>query len=237
MQVKRDNVKPSGTWKFDKEVADCFEDMLRRSIPDYPVMRELIYRFGSRTLTGKREPVVVDIGCSNGLAVQRFAESFPDARFILRDVSEDMVRAARERYPDESRFDIACANVADAYPLGMADLCLMVLTLQFTPVEERQAILRKAYRRMKRGGALILVEKVLGDGQKAEEELTAIYYDLKREHEYTQEQIDAKRLSLRHVMEPLKAEWDVEILKKAGFSDVFQFWQCLNFCGWIAYKD
>ena len=38
-------------------------------------------------------------------------------------------------------------------------------------------------------------------------------------------------------MEPLKAEWDVEILRKAGFSYVFQFWQCLNFCGWIAYKD
>ena len=237
MPEKRDNLKPSGTWRFDKQVADCFEDMLSRSIPDYPVMRNLVYRFGSRVLRGRPAPTVVDLGCSNGLAVQRFAETFPDAHFILRDVSEDMVQAARERYPDESRFDIACDNIADAYPLCMADLCLLVLTLQFTPVEERQAILQKVYRRMKPGGALILVEKVLGDGQKAEEELTAIYYDLKEEHNYTREQIAAKRLSLRHVMEPLKAEWDVEILRKAGFSHVFQFWQCLNFCGWIAYKD
>ena len=237
MSVKHDNLMPNKSWKFDKNVADCFEDMLSRSIPDYSVMRDLVYRFGSRVLQDKLSPTIVDLGCSDGLAIQRFTEAFPNAHFILRDVSADMIEAAKERYPEERRFDIARSDIADAYPLCMADLCLSVLTLQFTPIEERQAILQKAYHRMNHGGALIMVEKVLGDGQKAEEELTAIYYDLKEEHNYTREQIAAKRLSLRHVMEPLKAEWDVELLRKAGFSHVFQFWQCLNFCGWIAYKD
>ena len=38
---KYDDIEPKEKWEFDEEVADCFENMLERSIPDYENMRKL----------------------------------------------------------------------------------------------------------------------------------------------------------------------------------------------------
>ena len=63
-----------------------------------------------------------------------------------------------------------------------------------------------------------------------------LYYEMKRENGYTDEQIMSKRRSLENVLSPLKAEWSVDMMRTAGFRQVDMFWRCLNFCGWIAVK-
>lgn len=63
-----------------------------------------------------------------------------------------------------------------------------------------------------------------------------LYYQMKRENGYTDEQIMAKRRSLENVLSPLEPEWNEDLLKEAGFRRVQMFWRCLNFCGWIAVK-
>ena len=35
--------EPGGAWAFDQDVADCFDDMLARSIPQYVEMRRACY--------------------------------------------------------------------------------------------------------------------------------------------------------------------------------------------------
>ena len=42
--MKKDVIVADGKWTFDKNVTDCFDDMLSRSIPDYNTMRELTIR-------------------------------------------------------------------------------------------------------------------------------------------------------------------------------------------------
>ena len=63
-----------------------------------------------------------------------------------------------------------------------------------------------------------------------------LYYEMKRENGYTDEQIMSKRRSLENVLSPLKADWSVDMMRTAGFRQVDMFWRCLNFCGWIAVK-
>lgn len=63
-----------------------------------------------------------------------------------------------------------------------------------------------------------------------------LYYEMKRENGYTEAQIMDKRRSLENVLSPLKAGWNVDMLRVAGFRKVDMFWRCLNFCGWIAVK-
>ncbi len=43
-----DNVTPKQKWEFDADVANCFANMLERSIPDYRSMRSLVYELGER---------------------------------------------------------------------------------------------------------------------------------------------------------------------------------------------
>lgn len=66
--------------------------------------------------------------------------------------------------------------------------------------------------------------------------MVELYYDMKRRNGYSEEQIMDKRRSLENVLSPLKPEWNVDMLRTAGFDKVDMFWRCLNFCGWIAVK-
>lgn len=49
---------------------------------------------------------------------------------------------------------------------------------------------------------------------------------------HTEEQIS----SLEGVLVPVQSNWNVDMMKKAGFRIVDQFWGYLNFAGWVAVK-
>ena len=64
----------------------------------------------------------------------------------------------------------------------------IVLTLQFTPIEYRQKIIQSIYNSLEPGGALILVEKVLGSNYALDSMMVDEYYRIKADNAYTQEQ-------------------------------------------------
>lgn len=115
-------------------------------------------------------------------------------------------------------------------------LILSILTVQFTPIEQRHKILSGFYDSLNEGGALIYVEKVLGDTTDVNEMLVKSYYETKANNGYTKEQIESKRLSLEGVLVPITAKWNEDLLRKSGFSQVECFWRSLNFAGWVAVK-
>lgn len=123
------------------------------------------------------------------------------------------------------------------YPPVEASLTLCVLTLQFTPIEHRQRILRDAFRHAAPGGALVLVEKVLGADADLDELMVDLYLDMKRRSGYTEDQIQRKKLSLEGVLVPVTASWNEELLRMAGFRQVDCFWRWLNFAAWVAVKE
>jgi tRNA (cmo5U34)-methyltransferase len=117
-----------------------------------------------------------------------------------------------------------------------SSLVLSVLTLQFTPIEYRQQIVRRVFESLAPGGAFILVEKVLGATAKLDEAFVNLFLNIKRENGYSDEQIDRKRMSLEGVLVPVTARWNEELLHQEGFTSVDCFWRHLNFAGWVAVK-
>ena len=91
----KDNVLPDGKWEFNSEVAACFANMLERSIPDYKSMRALSYKAGEKFI--QPDTLIVDAGCSTGLAVEPFVVKYCDQNdFLLVDNAPAMVEACRE---------------------------------------------------------------------------------------------------------------------------------------------
>lgn len=238
-QVK-DQVMPNEKWVFDDNVTKCFPNMLARSIPGYEQMRELTFAVGSKYLEPGKISTIVDVGSSNGLGVEPFMKKYgASLRVWLADNSEPMIEDAKTRYEGWCNCGVVhadCMDLITEYPQAKANLTLCTLTLQFTPLEERQQIIRKMYNHTIDGGALILVEKVQGQSAKMDDMLTELYYNTKRANGYNEEQIMAKRKSLRGVLVPLKPEWNEQLLKEAGFKNVQMFWRNLNFCAWVAEK-
>lgn len=238
MQVIEDRVTPSGQWAFDADVTDAFDDMLRRSIPQYEVMRQACFDLGCRYVKPKTD--IVDLGCSRGEALDPFVRRFgAHNRFTGVEVSPPMLEASRERfkgYCDTGLMRLLPLDLRTDYPAVQASLTLCVLTLQFTPMEHRQRILRDVFASTIQGGAMILVEKVLGGSCELDEAFKANYYGLKSANGYSQDQIDRKRLSLEGVLVPVTAIWNEQLLHGAGFEEVDCFWRWMNFGGWIAIK-
>lgn len=235
----RDEVRLEGKWNFDDDVTLAFEDMLQRSIPAFAQMRELCFDLGCRFVRDKT--CILDLGCSRGGAMAPFVDRCgATVQHVGVEVSPPMLAACRERF--KGFIDCGVVQVRDddlrkTYPPVRASLTLCVLTLQFVPIEHRQRIVRRMWEHTLPGGAVILVEKVLGSCHETDELLTSAYWDLKVANGYGRDDVERKRASLEGVLVPVTAGWNEELLRSAGFRQVERFWQILNFCGWIAVKD
>lgn len=237
-EVAKDEVMPEGKWAFDEEVTSSFDNMLQRSIPQYDVMRKATFDLACRYIQPGTD--IVDLGCSRGEALAPLIERFgAHNRFLGIDVSEPMLEASQKRFEGYIKcnvVDIRKFDLREGYPPAKASVTLSILTLQFTPIEYRQRILRDIWKATLPGGALILVEKVLGATAELDQNFVDVYYSHKSDCGYSQDQIERKRLSLEGVLVPVTAKWNEELLRNAGFQDVDCFWRWMNFAGWLAIK-
>ena len=234
-----DKTEPAGSWVFDAAVADAFDDMLQRSIPQYEVMRAAVISVGERFV--QRDSYIVDLGCSRGESLAPFVKRFGAYNMFLGiEVSQPMIAIARDRF--KGMIAAGCVEVRDLdlrreYPRVPTSLTLAILTLQFVPIEYRQRVVREAYKATVPGGALVLVEKILGATAEVDNIFVTHYHALKRDHGYSQESVDRKALSLEGVLVPVTAQWNAELLRQAGFTTIECFWRWMNFAGWVAIKD
>lgn len=230
---------PQGTrWEFDQSVADVFDDMLRRSIPQHDVMRAAVNEVARAFV--KPGTDVIDLGCSRGETLAPLIHEFGDAvRYIACDVSRPMLEICRERFADQIRYgmmDVRECDLRRDFPAGRASVIFSVLTLQFTPIEYRRRIVEAARDHLVEDGALILVEKVVGRSARLDRMLDDIYLRFKAENGYTQEEIARKKLSLEGVLVPLDAGQNRAMLQESGFRSVECFWRWMNFAAWVAVR-
>lgn len=236
--MNKDLVVPEDKWKFNSEVTGCFDDMLERSIPQYDIMRKAVTDLAKNYVKNKTD--IVDLGASKGDAIDPLIQEFGAYnRYILCETSKPMLEVCRTRF--KGLIDVNVVAVRDIdlrtdFPYSNASVILSVLTLMFIPINYRQNILRKCYEMLNEGGALIVVEKVLGNSAEIDKIMIDLYHNKKNENGYDQEAIVRKSLSLEGVLVPLTAKWNEMLLYEAGFRFVDSFWRWMNFAGWIAIK-
>lgn len=231
-----------GRWEFNEEVAAKFDDMLQRSIPNYEDMRRMVTRAACNlveSLTISGPPSVVDLGASRGAALAPIIDQMGHgARYLAYDVSEPMLAACQERFRDCGYLvGVNKHDLREGIPREArgAAVMLSVLTMQFIPIEYRQRVLQQVAYSLRPGGALILVEKVLGATAELDSLEVDLYYDVKRGHGYSEEAITRKKMSLEGVLVPLTARMNEDLILAAGFSGVDCVWAWSNFRAWVAY--
>jgi tRNA (cmo5U34)-methyltransferase len=226
------------SWVFDEGVAKVFDDMLERSIPDYANMRDLCFRLGKNFVT--YQDSIVDLGASRGNAIAPFIDCFgPSNHYYLIEKSEPMYNILQSRFchlmgtTDVRIYRDDIRDIMWDLPIC---LTLSVLTMQFVPITARQRILDNIAQHTVRGGAFIMVEKVLGETGRMDDLFVKEYHHMKERNGYSQEEITRKALQLENVLIPVTVSYNMEMLRKAGFREVEIFWKSLNFVGIVAIK-
>jgi len=237
-EIFRDNRGEVSDFNFGKPVADVFDDMLERSVPFYAEVQRMIGEMACDFAVAGTN--IYDLGCSTGTTlISLDAVLCPEVRFIGVDYSEEMLRKCELKTAQRGTtrpIELRCCDLNKGVLVENASLVVMVLTLQFIRPLYRDKLIGAILSGLNENGALILVEKVLGEDSLFNRLFIKYYYDLKMRNGYSQLEISRKREALENVLVPYKLMENREMLLRAGFrySDVFFKW--CNFCGIIAVK-
>ena len=223
---------------FDESVVNVFPDMIKRSVPGYATIINMIGNLAERY--AQRDSDCYDLGCSLGAATLAMRHRIQSAncRIIGVDNSQAMIARCEQVIAADSAevdVDLHCADLCE-FPISNASIVVLNFTLQFIPVQKRAAILRKIYDGLKPNGVLILSEKLAFDDEQHQALMIELHHNFKRSNGYSDLEIAQKRTSIENVLIPETLATHRQRLKNAGFSSVDVWFQCFNFASIIAIK-
>jgi len=224
---------------FGEQTAEVFDDMLSRSVPFYDEVQCMIVEIIA-TLVGD-EPLIYDLGCSTGttllMLASRLREKQP--RLVGVDSSPSMLSRGRAKF-ERSEFSPQVTweqcDLNESLFSEPADAFIMNLTLQFIRPLQREPLVARLYDKLKSGGSLILVEKVVADDSLLNRIYIEKYHAFKKRKGYSDLEIAQKRESLENVLIPYRISENLELLRRCGFVSPDTFFRWYNFAGFIGIK-
>ena len=221
---------------FDANVANVFDDMVRRSVPGYQSMIEMI---GLCVKTyGQDHTNYYDLGTSTGATAVAIGVNniHQNTQIIAVDNSPSMIDKCTKTLNNKvDHAQVICADI-ETLEIENASLVVLNLTLQFITPDNRQALIDKIYQGLNKGGALIISEKIHFNDPQKQQQMTQLHLDFKRANGYSELEIAAKRQSIENVLITDSQETHLERLQIAGFSTQACHFQCLNFACFLAVK-
>ena len=245
-EKENENAK-SGSFRFDARVADVFSDMISRSVPGYlqilDMLPTLVKQYRQQSIG---EQNYYDLGCSLGAGMLAIAKGVndssttttePSVNIIGIDNSEAMLAQAETTLApfNQYNFELITQDIQKT-DINNAAMVLMNFTLQFIPLVERDALIKKIYDGLLPNGTLVLSEKIKFDDPKEQQALIDIHHQYKADQGYSQLEIAQKRDAIEDVLIPETLAKHTERLSRAGFSVITPWVQNLQFISILAVK-
>jgi tRNA (cmo5U34)-methyltransferase len=223
-------------FRFDKEVVEVFDDMVRRSVPGYDSMIQMIGLIAR--MYGQDNTNYYDLGSSTGAISLAIALNNKHQKntFFAIDNSEEMVSKCKQNLESKiDNFQATCADINQIH-IENASIVVLNLTLQFIDVKDRSNLIKKIYEGLNPGGVLIISEKIHFEDKETQDQITNLHIDFKKENGYSELEIANKRQAIENVLITDTKAIHIERLKDSGFKDTSCFFQCLNFVSFLSVK-
>lgn len=224
-------------WQFDAEVAEVFDEHVRKSVPFYDEVQRLTLSMSDWFLCDSA--IVLDIGCSTGTTIKALHKRHPGkAKYIGLDPAADMLTKAQQNLKDCANVVLKCESIEE-YPVASCSIsmALALYTMQFVHPQRRSQVCRQIYSGLKHRGLFIMVEKVLDDDSFFADLHIQQHWELKVDQGFSPDEIYNKAAAIRGVLTPLTMSENIEMLKLAGFSRVSIAWKWCNFVMFAAIKS
>ena len=228
-------IKP---FEFDQHVVDVFPDMIKRSVPGYPMTVAMIGVLADRYF--QQNSYIYDLGCSLGAVSFMLNESLSGKQgtIVGVDSSAPMIAACKEKLKDRTQqmdMEFVCADIMDT-DLNDASVVVMNFTLQFVPLEQRKLLLQRIHDALLPRGVFILSEKIDFDSEHEANLMQELHHHMKALNGYDAMEIANKREALEQVLLPETLDAHMQRLQETGFSQVSLWLRCLNFVSLLAFK-
>lgn len=211
--------------KTFEDAAFSYDEFIPKIIPYYHEQNGIMLELIPFETTLRFQ--ALDLGCGTGILSYFILKSFPHAKVMAFDLTENMLTACQKnlsKYTDRLNVrqgDFSKDNIASGYELIVSGLAIHHL-------DERgkKELFHKLFRALKPGGLLLIRDIVLG----ATPWLTEHYENLWREFIKSNGEDDEHWFS-KYLDEdiPSTVENQLQWLAEAGFEDVGCHWRYLNY--------
>jgi len=96
---------------------------------------------------------ILEIGCGTGLLTQHLLKVFPQADFLLTDISSSMIEQCRQQVMEFSKVKLACMDGEQLNLLSSFDLIVSSMTLHW--FKELESSLIRIKQKLQKGGRLL----------------------------------------------------------------------------------
>lgn len=226
-----------GNFKFNKDVALQFDSHVRKSVPFYDEIQRMIVEMSDWFIHDNS--MIYDLGMSVGETIHNLYQkhySSKHPQFIGIDKSQEMINIARQNLTGCHNVSLFKHDLNQQITINNASMIILLYTLQFIEPEHRYKLIKSVYDGLIDSGAIIIVEKIVGNNPKFNEIWIELFNDLKLRNNLTLEQIKQKSDSLRGILLSYSQEKNIKLLQQAGFEDIDIFFKWYNFIGIIAVK-
>jgi tRNA (cmo5U34)-methyltransferase len=213
------------SWTFDTpEIASTFDSHVREQLPWYDMATDAVVYIARNYLP--QFGTMVDIGSSSGnmvdklmpLTVERWAD------VVAIENSIPMYKVLQKKYENSKYVAVQNVNIINS-KMPKADVYIVFLTFMFIPVECRKDLIKSMRANCRRGGVIVVVDKVCDHGGYFATVLKRLTMQLKLQQGAKPEDVLTKEMSLAGVQIPL----DPAILGE----DAKQFFRMGEFAGWV----
>lgn len=237
-QVFKEKINKAKDFEFNTEVVHVFDDMVVRSVPYYSEIQRMIGEIAGRH--ARPNTSLYDLGCSTGATFLSLSKHVDKTvKLVGIDESQEMLDKCNENLLEHNVVNALSLRTDDLNkPVNIknASVVVLCLTLQFVRPMNRAKLIESIYSQLNKGGCLIIVEKVLGEGQDFNREFIEHYYSMKKRNNYSELEIAQKREALENILIPYKLSENIQMLFEAGFKECETFFKWYNFAGLVALK-
>jgi tRNA (cmo5U34)-methyltransferase len=238
-ELYKSTKKILNNFNFNEDTANVFNDMLKRSVPHYYEIQNMICDITKHFL--QKNSNIYDLGCSTGNTLLNILKELKTPKFMLIgiDNSEPMLKKAKKRLRklrSLNKCKLLKRNLNTQIDFQNACIIISSLTLQFILPTNRKKLISQIYNGLNKNGAFILIEKIVFENKKINRTYTELYYNFKIRKGYSKLEILRKKRALEKVLFPYRYEENVKLLKEAGFRVINEFFRWYNFCGILAIK-
>lgn len=225
-------------FRFDEQVVRVFPDMIKRSVPGYMTILNMIGDMTERYAQANSH--CYDLGCSLGGATLAMRNRIQanNCTIIGVDNSQAMIKQCQTVIDADSNKTpvlLQCKDI-EAVNIEKASIVVLNFTLQFIDPSQRKDIIQGIYNGLNTGGILILSEKIIFEDEAHQQLMTELYHNFKYTNGYSRLEIAQKRTALENVLQPDTIKSHKNRLKTAGFASADVWFQCFTFASFIAIK-
>ncbi|WPD20992.1 MAG: class I SAM-dependent methyltransferase [Candidatus Electrothrix scaldis] len=174
------------------------------------------------------QATVLDLGCGDGVVIQKLLASYQPAQVHLLDGSEEMLAAARKRLGERENISYTQASFQDLLtndPLQERfDFIYSSLAIHHLVFEQKRALYQYIYNHLSDGGYFINYDVVLSPSVQMEEYYLSVWTDLIKAHPGIKGQESLLNIPQQYKENtdnaPDTLESQLAALKEAGFQDV-----------------